>query len=299
MDNTATPKFSLLTLRERLHQYVLLTRLHRPIGIYLLIWPMLWALWWAAEGVPDLDVLAVFVLGAVMMRSAGCAINDYADRDLDPRVARTHGRPLATGALRPAEAVGVFAVLSLLSLALVFTMNELTRWLAIVGVALAIVYPFSKRYTYLPQVVLGAAFGWAVPMAWAAQAGSLSQMTWLIYIAAILWAVIYDTIYAMVDRDDDIAAGARSTAILFGDADRLIIGILQVVLWLALFMIGVNMDMSGYYFVALAVGAGLFDHHQWLIREREPQACFHTFLHNHWFGLTVFAGIALHYLFTD
>ena len=223
---------------HRLRQYALLARLHRPIGIYLLVWPMLWSLWWAAEGVPDPKVLAVFLLGAVLMRSAGCAINDFADRDLDGQVARTRSRPLATGAIRPWEAVLLFAVLTALAFALVLTMNKLTVWLSLGGVLLAVVYPFSKRYTHLPQLVLGAAFGWAVPMAWAAQTGELGRVSWLIYIAAVLWAVIYDTLYAMADREDDVRMGAKSTAILFGDADKLAVGILQILLWLTLLLIG-------------------------------------------------------------
>jgi len=281
---------------HRLRQYALLARLHRPIGIYLLVWPMLWSLWWAAEGVPDPKVLAVFLLGAVLMRSAGCAINDFADRDLDGHVARTRSRPLATGAIRPWEAVLLFAVLTALAFALVLTMNTLTVWLSLGGVLLAVVYPFSKRYTHLPQLVLGAAFGWAVPMAWAAQTGELGRVPWLIYIAAVLWAVIYDTLYAMADREDDVRMGAKSTAILFGDADKLAVAILQILLWLTLLLIGINTGMSGYYYVALLVGAALFDHHQWMIRERESRACFAAFLHNNWFGMVIFIGIALHYL---
>ncbi len=294
MDDTAEPR--LPAPLHRLHQYALLMRLHRPIGIYLLVWPMLWSLWWAARGVPDFKVLCVFLLGAVLMRSAGCAINDYADRNLDGHVARTKDRPLAAGALKPFEAVLVFAVLTALAFALVLSMNSLTIWLSLGGAALAALYPFSKRYTHLPQVVLGAAFGWAVPMAWAAQAGELNRITWLIYIAAVLWAVIYDTLYAMADREDDIRMGAKSTAILFGDADKAAIAVLQILLLLTLVMIGVNNDMGGYYYVALLIGAALFDHHRWMIRDRQPAACFRAFLHNHWFGMVVFIGIALHYL---
>ncbi|MDH3712427.1 MAG: 4-hydroxybenzoate octaprenyltransferase [Gammaproteobacteria bacterium] len=281
---------------HRLLEYARLIRLHRPIGTYLLVWPMLWSLWWAAQGLPNLKILVVLLLGAVLMRSAGCAINDFADRNLDGQVARTRDRPLAAGTIKPWEAVLVFLVLSSLAFALVLTLNTLTVWLSLGGVLLALVYPFSKRYTHLPQLVLGAAFGWAVPMAWAAQTGELGRLPWLVYIAAVLWAVIYDTLYAMADREDDVRMGAKSTAILFGDADRLAVGILQILLLLTLFLIGINTGMSGYYYVALLVGAALFDHHQWMIRERESQACFDAFLHNSWFGMIVFFGIVLHYL---
>ncbi|MDH3450887.1 MAG: 4-hydroxybenzoate octaprenyltransferase, partial [Gammaproteobacteria bacterium] len=241
----------------------------------------------------------VFLLGAVLMRSAGCAINDFADRKLDGHVARTKDRPLAAGMVQPWEAVLVFVVLAALAFALVLTMNRLTIWLSLGAVALAVGYPFSKRYTYFPQVVLGAAFGWAVPMAWAAQTGELGRVPWLVFIAAVLWAVIYDTLYAMADRDDDIRMGAKSTAILFGDADKTAVAILQALLLLTLLLIGFNTGMSGYYYVALFLGAALFDHHQWMIRERESQACFDAFLHNNWFGMIVFIGIALHYLLGD
>lgn len=289
----APPRFAPL---QRLRQYALLVRLHRPIGTYLLMWPMLWSLWWAADGVPDLKVLMVFLLGTVLMRSAGCAINDFADRNLDGHVARTRERPLAAGTVRPWEAIAIFIVLSALAFALVLTMNTLTIWLSLGAVALAIAYPFSKRYTHLPQVVLGAAFGWAVPMAWAAQTGGLGRLPWLIFIAAVLWAVVYDTLYAMADREDDIRLGAKSTAILFGDADKTAVAIVQVLLLFALLLIGINKGMSGYYYVALLLGAALFDHHQWMIRERDPQACFDAFLHNNWFGMVIFIGIVLHYL---
>jgi 4-hydroxybenzoate polyprenyltransferase len=284
---------------HRLLEYGRLIRLHRPIGTYLLVWPMLWSLWWAAQGLPDLKVLAVLLTGAVLMRSAGCAINDFADRNLDGQVARTRDRPLAAGTIKPWEALLVFVVLSALAFALVLTLNTLTVWLSLGGVLLAFVYPFSKRYTHLPQLVLGAAFGWAVPMAWAAQTGELGRLPWLIYIAAVLWAVIYDTLYAMADREDDVRMGAKSTAILFGDADRLAVGILQALLLLTLLLIGINTGMSGYYYVALLLGAALFDHHQWMIRERESKACFDAFLHNSWFGMIVFIGIVLHYLLGD
>ena len=284
-------------LSRRLSLYAKLVRLDRPIGIYLLLWPTLWALWWAAEGIPDLGVLVVFVLGTVIMRSAGCAINDFADRDFDGQVKRTKQRPLATGAVTPREAVGVFVTLALIAFLLVLTMNRLTIYLSIGGALLAFIYPFSKRHTYIPQVVLGAAFGWGIPMAWAAQTGELSRIAWLVYTAAVVWTVIYDTMYAMVDRDDDIKLGIKSTAILFGENDRLFIGILQALMLLTMIAIGIEMEMSVYYYASLLIGVGLFDHQLWLISEREPRDCFKAFLNNHWLGMIVFVGIVLHYLF--
>ena len=216
---------------EKLRLYAELIRLHRPIGIYLLLWPTLWTLAIAAEGGPNGWVLFVFVSGVVLMRSAGCAINDYADRHIDLHVARTRDRPLTSGRISEKEALLVFAVLALIAFLLVLTMNRLTIYLSFIGIVLAASYPFMKRYHYLPQVHLGAAYGWAVPMAWAAQAGELSAMTWLLYVANLLWIVAYDTMYGMADREEDLKIGVKSTAILFGDADRLIVGILQLLFY--------------------------------------------------------------------
>ncbi|APZ44356.1 4-hydroxybenzoate octaprenyltransferase [Acidihalobacter ferrooxydans] len=284
-------------VRARLWQYALLTRMHRPIGTLLLLWPMLWALWIAGNGHPDAGVLIVFLLGTWLMRSAGCAINDFADREVDPHVARTTDRPLATGRIRAREAVGVFVVLSLLAFALVLTQNRLTILLSFVGVALAASYPFMKRFHHLPQVHLGAAFGWAVPMAWTAQTGQMpTQLAWLIFIAAVVWATIYDTQYAMVDRDDDIRIGVKSTAILFGDADRLIIGVLQVLMLLALLLIGRDAGFGWPYFLALVVAAGMFGYQQLLTFYRVPEFCFRAFMNNNWFGAVIFAGIVASYL---
>ncbi|HHJ12786.1 MAG TPA: 4-hydroxybenzoate octaprenyltransferase [Gammaproteobacteria bacterium] len=283
-------------MARRLYQYARLMRLDRPIGIYLLLWPTLWALWIAGAGKPDLHVLGVFVAGVVLMRSAGCVINDYADRHIDPRVARTRERPLATGQVRPREALVLFGVLCLLAFALVLTLNRLTIALSFVGVVLAALYPFMKRYTHLPQVVLGAAFGWAVPMAFAAQTGELPRVAWLLFTATLLWTTAYDTMYGMVDREDDLRIGVKSTAILFGEADRLVIGLLQLLALGALLLVGQLAGLGGHYLFGLLLAASLAIYQQYLIREREPAACLRAFLNNNWFGAAVFAGIVLAYL---
>lgn len=279
--------------KERLRNYIELMRLHRPIGILLLLWPTLWSLWIAARGIPDWNVLLVFIAGVVLMRSAGCVINDYADRNFDRHVERTADRPLTAGRVTPLAALLLFGVLCLMALALVLTLNELTIWLSLGGVVLAILYPFMKRVTHLPQVFLGAAFGWAVPMAFAAQSNSLPALAWLIFTATVLWATVYDTMYAMVDRQDDIALGLKSTAILFGEADRLIIGLLQIMVLICLVMIGRQADLGLIYFANLALAAAFFGYQQYLIRYRERNGCFRAFLNNNWFGLIVFVGIAL------
>jgi 4-hydroxybenzoate polyprenyltransferase len=295
--NTSSADTQWPRIRERLWQYALLTRAHRPIGVLLLLWPMLWVLWIAADGRPNIGVLIVFLLGTWIMRSAGCAINDFADRKVDPHVTRTTERPLAAGRIKPREAVLVFVVLSLIAFALVLTQNRLTILLSFAGVALAASYPFMKRFHHLPQVHLGAAFGWAVPMAWTAQTGQLpSPLAWLVFLAAVVWATIYDTQYAMVDREDDLKIGVKSTAILFGDADRMIIGILQVLMLLALLLIGVNAGLGWPYFLSLVVGAGMFGYQQMLTAYRVPEFCFRAFMNNNWFGAVIFAGIVLSYL---
>jgi 4-hydroxybenzoate polyprenyltransferase len=283
-------------MKQRLLQYAYLMRLHRPIGIFLLLWPALWALWIAGEGSPDPLVVFVFVAGVVLMRSAGCVINDYADRDFDPHVARTRERPIAAGRVKPKEALILFAVLCLLALGLVLLMNSLTIWLSLVGALLAVTYPFMKRYTHLPQVYLGAAFGWAVPMAFAAQTGEVPRVGWLLFVATILWATAYDTMYGMVDREDDLKIGVKSTAILFGDSDRLIIAIIQVVLLLALVLAGQAAGLGVYYYFGLLLATTLLVYQQYLIRERRPAACFKAFLNNNWFGAAVFGGIVLDHL---
>jgi 4-hydroxybenzoate polyprenyltransferase len=283
-------------MKQRLLDYTRLMRLHKPIGIFLLLWPTLWALWIAGRGSPDPLVLLVFVAGVVLMRSAGCVINDYADRHFDPHVARTRERPIAAGRVTPREAVTLFLLLCLTALALVMLMNSLTRWLSLAGAALAATYPFMKRYTHLPQVYLGAAFGWAVPMAFAAQTGAVPRVAWLLFVATVLWATVYDTMYAMVDREDDLKIGVKSTAILFGEADRVIIAILQLLLLLALVLAGQLAGLGIYYHFGLLLALVFAVYQQYLIRDRDPAACFKAFLNNNWFGAAVFGGIALHYL---
>ncbi len=276
---------------ERLRRYALLIRFHRPIGTLLLLWPCLWALWIAAEGTPDTLVLVVFVAGTFLMRSAGCAINDYADRDFDGQVARTRDRPLAAGLVTPREALAVAAALSLVAFVLVLLMNWLTIALAVVGLLLAASYPYAKRYTYLPQVHLGAAFGWAVPMAFAAQSGALPPIAWLLYLAAILWATIYDTMYAMADRHEDLKIGLKSTAILFGDADLTILALLQGLFVIDLALVGQQAGLGLPYAVSLAVAVLFMIYHQRLIAEREPADCFRAFLNNNWLGIAITAGV--------
>jgi 4-hydroxybenzoate polyprenyltransferase len=285
--------------RTRFGHYWRLVRADRPIGIYLLLWPALWALWLAADGVPPWWTLLVFVLGTALMRSAGCAINDYADRDFDGRVARTAQRPLATGLVTPREALGVFAVLSLLAFALVLTLNSKTIAHSFVAVALAGLYPFTKRYTHMPQLVLGIAFGWAVPMAFTALQNQIPPLAWVLFTATVLWALIYDTMYAMVDRDDDLDVGIKSTAILFGRYDRLVIALLQGLMLGLLVQVGRMAGLGAVYFVALLGAAGLFGYQQWLIRDREQAACFRAFLNNHYLGMLVFAGLLVDFLLRD
>ncbi|OQX13093.1 MAG: 4-hydroxybenzoate polyprenyltransferase [Thiothrix lacustris] len=278
--------------------YARLIRLDRPIGIYLLLWPTLWALWIAAEGVPNLLVLLVFVAGVVLMRSAGCAINDYADREVDPHVARTKTRPLAAGHITPREALGVFAVLGLGAFALVLLLNGLTIALSVVAVLLAATYPFMKRVHHLPQVHLGAAFAWAIPMAFTAITGALPTLVaWLLFLAAVLWTTAYDTMYAMCDREDDAKIGVKSSAILFGQYDRLIIGVLQLLTLVLLVAVGILSERGVWYWLGLWVAALLSVYQQWLIRDREPQPSLQAFLNNHWLGMAVFAGIAADYAF--
>lgn len=277
---------------KRLSVYAQLMRLHKPIGILLLLWPALWSLWLAAGGFPRWDLIVIFTLGVLLMRSAGCVINDYADRKIDGHVTRTRGRPLATGAVSSREALGLFAVLCLLAFGLVLLTNTLTVQLALGGVLLAVCYPFMKRHTHLPQVVLGAAFAWSIPMAFAAQRGTLNQELWLVYLAVVLWTVVYDTFYAMVDRDDDRRIGVKSTAILFGEQDRVITAFLQGLTLYALVLVGGRFDLGMIYYVSLAIAAGFFVYQQYLIRFRERNACFKAFRNNHWVGMVIFLGIS-------
>ena len=285
-----------MAILPQLREYALLMRLDRPIGIFLLLWPALWALLVAGEGRPDPLVLVVFILGVILMRSAGCVINDYADRDIDGHVQRTRDRPLAAGRVSALEAKLLFLLLCLLAFGLVLLLNPLTILLSFAGALLAATYPFMKRVTHLPQVFLGAAFGWSVPMAFAAQTGSVPPVAWLMFTATVLWATAYDTMYAMVDRDDDLVLGVKSTAILFGDSDRQIIGIIQAMLLVCLLMIGHQAELGVYYFAGVFVAAGMAVYQQALIRYREREGCFRAFLNNNWFGAAVFMGLLLDYL---
>lgn len=282
-------------LIDRIEQYSLLIRLDKPIGIYLLLWPTLWALWIAAEGLPDLLVLSVFMTGVFLMRSAGCAINDFADRDIDPHVERTKNRPLAAGRITARETLMVFAILSITAFALVLLMNTLTIYMSFVGIILAASYPFAKRFHYMPQVHLGAAFGWAAPMAFTAQANEITQVTWLIFMATVLWATAYDTMYAMADRDDDLKIGVKSTAILFGEADKLIVGLLQALLIFDLILIGSSSNLGLYYYLGLGAATGLAVYQQYLIKDRDKQKCIQAFVNNNWFGFCVFMGLFVDY----
>ena len=271
-------------------------RLDRPIGTLLLLWPTLWALWIAGEGHPDWWVTTVFVVGVFLMRSAGCVINDYADREYDPFVERTRNRPLAVGMVTPKEALGLFVVLSAIAFGLVLTLNWLTVMLSFVGAALAASYPFMKRLTYLPQVYLGLAFGWAIPMAFAAQTGEVPVIGWLLLIANVLWSTAYDTMYAMVDRPDDLKIGVKSTAILFGEADRAIIGIIQLMMLLVLVIIGQRLELGLYYFLSVLAAALLMLYQQRLIKDRDGMQCLRAFRNNNWVGAVLFLGLVGHYL---
>jgi len=278
--------------QDRLAQYWALVRGDRPIGWLLLLWPTWWGLWLAADGRPPWWPLVVFSLGVWLTRSAGCVINDYADRWLDPQVERTKQRPFATGAVSGREGLALFAGLMLVAFALVLTLNRLAVLLSFVGVVLAASYPYLKRYTYLPQVYLGMAFGWGIPMAFAALQGTVPKLAWLLYAANILWSTAYDTWYAMVDRDDDIRMGAKSTAILFGELDLVALGVLYALFFLALALVGRQAQLGMYYWVGLGVAAVLVAYEFVLARDRSRDHCFRAFLHNHWVGAAVFVGLA-------
>ncbi|MDM8565344.1 4-hydroxybenzoate octaprenyltransferase [Candidatus Halobeggiatoa sp. HSG11] len=280
---------------SQFYQYILLMRLNRPIGIYLLLWPTLWGLWIAGNGYPDIQVTIVFVLGVILMRSAGCVINDYADRNIDPHVSRTNDRPLAAKRVTESEALILFVVLCLTAFGLVLLMNFLTIILSMIAVFLAITYPFMKRYTHLPQAYLGMAFGWSIPMAFAAQTGTVPVLAWWLFAANILWTVAYDTLYAMVDREDDLVIGVKSTAILFGKADKVIVASLHIGVLAILFWIGQQLQFNYLYNLGLLGGLGLIIYQQWLIKGRKPTQCLQAFLNNHWFGAVIFIGIAAHY----
>ena len=276
---------------DRLYHYGLLMRVDKPVGTLLFLWPTLWALWLAADGVPDLMILFVFVSGVFIMRSAGCVMNDIADRDFDGHVERTRNRPLVTGKVSLREATVLLMVLVSLSAILVLLLNWFAIGLAVAGLALAMSYPFMKRLTYLPQLYLGLAFGWGIPTGYAAQTNSLPLLAWLLFVANVLWTVVYDTEYAMVDREDDLQIGMKSTAILFDDADRLFVGIFQVLFLLAMLLLGSRATLGIPYHLALFAVAILFAYQQLLIREREPAQCFQAFMNNNWVGGIIFAGL--------
>jgi 4-hydroxybenzoate polyprenyltransferase len=284
-------------LVKQLRNYGKLMRLDKPIGFWLLLWPTLWALWLAGAGHPDQGIFVVFVLGVFVMRSAGCVLNDYVDRKIDPYVERTRSRPIAAGAVTPTEALLLFIALGFIAIGLASMLNRPARLLAVAGAGLTIAYPFIKRYVSIPQFVLGAAFGWAVPMAFAAQTGETPQLAWLVFGTALIWAVIYDTFYAMVDREDDRKIGVKSTALLFGDADLFVIAGLQILMLAALVMVGIQAGLGPWFYLGLVGAAGLMVHHQRLARDRHPAGCFAAFQHNHLIGLVVFVGIVLHYAF--
>ncbi len=287
------PMLYLLTNPDKRGALIRLVRLDRPVGTYLVLWPTLWALWIAAGGVPRIDVLIIFVLGVIVMRMAGCVINDYADREFDGQVRRTRARPLATGEIHPSEALAVFLVLMMAALALVMLTNRLTVYYAVGGAVLAAVYPFMKRFTHLPQIVLGMAFAWAIPMAYTAQTGAVNPTTWLLFIATLLLTVAYDTMYAMVDRADDLKVGIKSTAILFGDMDRVAIAMMQGLMVFTLLLLGQREEFGLWYFLGVLAVAGFFLYQQWLIRSRERDACFRAFMNNQWLGLVFFLAIVV------
>lgn len=293
-NNTTTPQ-----LQTRLKDYAQLLRLDRPIGSLLLLWPTYWALWLAADGMPQIGNLIVFTLGVFLMRAAGCAINDFADREVDRHVKRTKDRPLTSGRIQPWEAIALFAGICVLAfLMVVFFTNTLTLCLSFGGVVLAFIYPFMKRHTHLPQLFLGAAFSWAIPMAWAAEAGEVTRLAWLLFTANVLWTVAYDTLYAMVDRDDDLKIGIKSTAILFGDGDRAIIAVLQSMVVLILLLVGRQAELGSLFYLGVIAMACLFVFQQHLARFRERDGCFRAFLNNNWAGFAVFLGLSLDLMLT-
>jgi 4-hydroxybenzoate polyprenyltransferase len=303
-DPSYKPKYEPHALRGALRalggtlvEYARLMRLHRPIGIWLLLWPALWGLWIAGEGRPDARILLVFVAGVVVMRSAGCVINDYADRDFDREVARTKDRPLAARRVVPTEALFLFVALGLVAVWLALQLDPYAQLFAVAGAVLAVTYPWLKRFVHVPQFYLGVAFGWSIPMAFAALTGGVPKIAWLLLTAVVLWAAVYDTMYAMVDRKDDERIGVKSTAILFGEADRLIVAIMMAMMLFALVLAGREAGLGPWYRAGLVAAALLFAYELWLIRRREPVACFQAFNNNHFVGMVVFIGLALDYLY--
>jgi len=283
---------------RRLPDFIALGRLDRPIGIYLLMWPTLWALWIAAEGDPSFKLIFIFIAGVFLTRTGGCIVNDFADRDFDGHVSRTANRPLATGRVSSKEALAIAALIGLLAFVLVLFTNTFTILLSVGGLLLACTYPYMKRHTYLPQLVLGAAFAWAIPMAFAAVGESVPEHAWLIYLATVSWTMAYDTLYAMVDREDDLKVGIKSSAILFGDMDLVMVGVLDATALLAMALLGNRLEFSGWYYAGLGAAILLWAWQLWQSRQRDRDACFKAFLHNHWVGAVIFAGIFLHYSLT-
>lgn len=281
--------------KDKLKAYWLLMRADKPIGVFLLLWPTLWALLFAAQGIPSLSILIVFVLGVFVMRSAGCVINDFADRKVDGDVQRTANRPIVSGLVTEKEALGLFVFLILIAFGLVLTLNWQTIVLSFGALILASVYPFMKRYTHLPQVVLGAAFSWAIPMAFMAVNQDIPWWSWWLYLANLLWTVAYDTEYAMVDRDDDVKIGVKSTAILFGRLDKLVIGLLQLLSLGILLYLADVLALTWVFYVSVAMAAGLFIYQQWLIKDRVKENCFNAFLNNHYVGMIITIGLVLHF----
>lgn len=280
-------------MSSKITAYLKLMRFHRPIGIWLLLWPTLWALWIAADGIPNLKILIIFILGTVVMRSAGCVINDFADRKFDGLVARTKDRPLVSGQVSVRETLVLFLILCVMALILVLQLNLFAIKLAVIGLLLAIIYPFTKRFTYWPQLFLGAAFAWAVPIAFAAQTNQMPTIAWWIFAVAVLWPLAYDTMYAMADRADDKKIGIKSTAILFEKHDKLIIGAIQALILILLITIGIKTNLNFIYYLSLLVAASLFIYQQYLMKDNNPQKCFKAFLNNNWVGIVIFIGIFL------
>jgi 4-hydroxybenzoate polyprenyltransferase len=287
-------------LSRRIEEYSQLARFNRPVGTWLLLWPALWALWIAGEGAPNQKVLIVFVMGVVVMRAAGCVINDFADRNIDPHVRRTRDRPIAARRVSPVEALVLFVALLAIALFLVTFLDLLTIKLAFIGAALTVSYPFVKRVFPMPQLYLGISFGgWSVPMAFAAETGKLPRVAWVLYIAAVIWAAIYDTIYAMIDREDDLKIGVKSSAILFADMDKVLIFVMQAMMIWALVLAGQSMHLGRWYFGGLTAAGLLFLYQQWLIRDRNPAGCLRAFLNNQYVGMVIFVGILLQYIYAQ
>jgi len=291
-------RLAALRYARRVRDLIELARLHKPIGIWLLLWPVLWAVWIAGGSHPSPRILVIFVLGTVAMRSAGCVINDLADRDFDPFVKRTRDRPIASRRIAPSEAVVWFLALIGIALMLVLQLDPATIRMSVLGAVLAVTYPLFKRFFPLPQFYLGVAFSWGIPMAFNAQTGAIARVAWIIFFAGIIWAAIYDTMYAMVDREDDLKIGLKSSAIVFGDMDKLIIAMLQALMLFALYLAGKNMEFGYWYNMGLVGAGGFFLYQQWLIRDRRPEGCFKAFLNNHYVGYSVFIGILLQYAFS-